>query len=78
MIPYQMLSKTPPAKGLVNDKSFSSPGSSHFAASYGQLQTHRRYEELNGAMHRSDVERGRQHMETYWPRLTHPRQIPSL
>ncbi len=78
MIPYQLLSKTPPVKGLRGDPHFASPGSSHFAESYAQLQTHRRQQELNGALQRNDVERARQHMETYRPRLTHPRQIPSI
>jgi hypothetical protein len=78
MIPFQFLSKTPPVKGLRDDLHFVNPGSSHFAQSYARLQTHRRHQELEGAMYRKDVERTRQHMETYRPRLTHPRQIPSI
>ena len=77
MIPYQML-RTDPKKSLQESGLFPQVTLGHFTQNYARLQGAHRLHDLNANLHRSDVERVRQHYETNRPHLTHRRPMPSI
>jgi len=77
MIPYRMLNGRP-EKGLHMSGLIPDVTAGHQDWNYERLQAHRRVEELNGAMRRSNADKMRVHFALHRPTLVHRRPMPQI